>query len=161
MNNLKVSLYVFALGITGGVGTLLLLIQNGAMLGSLFQAVSVYHMGLNLLDFVSAHGFLELSVIVVCSGCGFAIGWSIISPGFLTRRKAIQRQVRPAFDIVFYSIFWLLIAGLVEGYISPYSYLSLPVKVLFGIFLASLYWYPLCVGRKVGNSYGLNFAHLC
>ncbi len=139
-NNIKVSLLAFAAGITGGIVTLWLVIVNGAMLGGIFGALMRYQMQARLLEFIVAHGMLELSIIAVSAGCGLYIGDGLINPGAFSRREALQIRARQAMEVIFFSALWLIAAGIVEGYVSPYPDLSFSTKTAIGIALASIYW---------------------
>ena len=146
-NNISVSFLAFASGITGGIGTMLLLVMNGAMLGGVFGVVGRFNLSGELLDFIVAHGVLELSVIAVAAGCGFYIGDAIIHPGFMSRKESLQRAARPALDVVLFSAICLVPAGLVEGYISPYDTIPFQAKCVLGLFMGICYWTYLITGR--------------
>lgn len=145
-NNIKVTLGAYALGITGGVGTVLVMIFNGAHIGGIFAALSLYDMSYPLLDFIAAHGFLELSVIAVAGGCGIHIGDALLAPGPLSRKDALQQHARDTIDLVLFNIPCLVVAGLVEGFVSPYPWIPFPVKLGVGLGLGAAYWL-LLTGR--------------
>ncbi|RMG39980.1 MAG: hypothetical protein D6719_12030 [Candidatus Dadabacteria bacterium] len=145
-NNIKVSLLAFALGITGGVGTLLILISNGAMLGGIFTFLTNFRMEQRLLDFVVAHGFLELSIIIVAAGCGLAIGDALLQPGDLTRKESVQQRAKSIMDLIIFSALSLVIAGLIEGFVSPQE-IAFEIKLITGILAGAIYWWVLIVGR--------------
>lgn len=147
-NNIGVAFSAFALGIAGGVLTIVVLIVNGASLGGIFMVVGQYNMAHRLLDFVIAHGILELSVIFVAGGCGLYLGDALISPGKLSRRAALQQRARPALDVVLFSALCLIPAGLVEGYVSPYEFIPFTVKLALGLLLGTAYWTFLLFGYR-------------
>lgn len=147
-NNIKVTLLSFAAGITGGVLTLCLVVVNGAMLGGMFAALAQYQMQGRLLEFIVAHGMLELSIIAVGAGCGLYIGDGLLNPGALTRREALQIRGRESIEVLLFSALWLVAAGLVEGYVSPYPDLSFWMKAGIGVTLAALYWRSILAGEK-------------
>lgn len=139
-NNISVSLLAFALGITGGVGTVWLLVQNGIMLGGIFAALSFYGMAYPLGNFVIAHGLLELSVIVVSGGCGLFIADALINPGTRNRFSSLQIQSRRIIDILILNGIFLMLAGVIEGYLSPNPAIPFEVKALIGVAAALSYW---------------------
>ncbi len=151
-NNIKVTFLSFALGVTGGFLTLMLMIFNGAHIGGLFATVHHYGMSHRLLDFVIAHGVLELSVIMIAGGCGLALGDALLHPGSLSRKESLQRRARPAVDLMLYSALWLVPAAIVEGYVSPYLYIPFSLKVSIGLILGFLYWASL-IGYKEDGSH--------
>jgi uncharacterized membrane protein SpoIIM required for sporulation len=119
-NNIRVTFAAFALGITGGVGTVLALVFNGIFaMGApvgLFISRGVGHL---IFDFVAAHGVLELSAICLAGGAGLLIGSAVLLPGALPRREALVIRGRRAIRLVTASTLFLLVAGAIEGNISP------------------------------------------
>ena len=142
-NNIQVSILAFTLGIAGGFGTILVLVFNGASLGGIFAALSHYGMAHRLFNFVVAHGFLEMSIIAVAAGCGLALGDALLHPRDLTRVKSLQLRGRALFDLIIFSSMGLVVAGLVEGFVSPYEQLPTAVKLIFGLALGAAYWLTL------------------
>ncbi len=168
-NNIGVSFFAFALGITGGIGSVLLLVFNGALLGGIFAALAPYRMTLRLAEFVVAHGVLELSVIVVATACGLYLGDGLLQPGNLTRLKSLQKRGRLILDLLLFSALSLIPAAITEGYISPDAGVPIALKVTIGLMLGSLYWgvlfmsarrasqsvlFPLRRERSRSNSFG-------
>ncbi len=139
VNNIKVTLAAFALGITGGVGTAAIMIFNGVHLGGIFSALTHYNMAGRLLDFVVMHGFLELSVIFVAGGCGLYLGDALISPGSRSRKQALREHGKIVIDLLLFNAGCLVIAGLVEGFLSPYA-IPFVIKLAFGASLGIVYW---------------------
>ncbi|HPA71148.1 MAG TPA: stage II sporulation protein M, partial [Spirochaetota bacterium] len=123
-NNSMVSVYCFVLGITFGLGTLFILVRNGFILGAL---LAVYQMNGHLLDFFSiimVHGSLELPAIAIAGGAGLSLGLSLIAPGRLRRVDALKESASRALLVLVGVICVLLLAGLIEGLVTP---LKLPV----------------------------------
>jgi len=134
-NNSMVSLYCFVLGITFGLGTLYILIRNGFILGAL---TAVYYMNGQFADFVSlimVHGSIELVAIVFAGGAGLHVGSALISPGRLPRTQRLKMNAVNALKILWGVISLLLIAGLIEGLVTP---LKLPVHIRLAIMSANL-----------------------
>ena len=145
-NNIQVTFIAFAMGITAGIGTVLILIINGALLGGIFSALSYYDMAMRLFDFVVGHGFLEISVIIVAAGCGLYLGDAILHPGSRTRKRALQDHGRVVVELIIFNVVCLVVAGIVEGYISPYP-IPFLIKLLLGVLLGVIYWQLLVFGR--------------
>ena len=61
---------------------------------------------------------LELSCIAVAAAAGLRIGWALVEPGTLTRGESLRREARPAMELVLGTMPWLVLAGLVEGFVS-------------------------------------------
>lgn len=147
-NNIQVAIMAFAGGALLGIYTLYILAQNGLMLGILAGAAQSLGFAGNLWGFVAAHGMIELSVIFFAGGAGLQLGWSVIRPGLLTRRAALLMAARRAAQLLLGCIPLLVIAGTIEGFISPSD---LPLAVKLAVSLGSgvlLYGYLLLSGRE-------------
>ncbi|NNJ10490.1 stage II sporulation protein M [Chloroflexales bacterium ZM16-3] len=147
-NNIGVAFRAFAGGVTFGVYTLVVLATNGLMLGVVAGAAQRFSFAANLWGFVAAHGVIELSVIFIAGGAGLQLGWALLHPGLLTRRAALVLAARRAVLLLLGCVPLLVIAGVIEAFISP-SALPLAVKLLvaFGSGIA-LYTYLLGAGRS-------------
>lgn len=115
-NNVGIALRCFALGIFGGLGSAFYLVYNGLTIGAIFGYVASQGAGTNIATFVASHGSLELGAIVLAGGSGLALGWSVISPGRLTRRESLQRTARDVFVIVAGAAVMLVLAASIEGF---------------------------------------------
>jgi len=129
-NNLSVSILTYALGITAGIGTVWMMLLNGLMVGVIARACWQAHMSLMLWSFVAAHGVLELPAIFIAGGAGFVIARGLLFPGALPRGESLVRAGRLSAKLFFGTIPLLLIAGLIEGFISPSN---LPRALKFGL----------------------------
>lgn len=152
-NNIRVSFLAFAGGVLLGTLTLYVLAQNGIILGCIAGAAQHFGFADNLWGFVAAHGIIELSVIFIAGGAGLQLGWSILRPGLLTRRTALVAATKRAATLIFGSIPLLIIAGTIEGFISP-SDLPLVVKLTVSITSGILmYSYLLLSGKPSKKSF--------
>jgi len=138
-NNIRVAFLAFAGGLTGGVLTAALLIFNGVLLGTVAGLAWGAGNTRPFVELVSAHGVLELSCIVVSGAAGLRLGWAIVAPGLLPRGTALRREARRAVLIALGTAPWLVVAGLVEGFLTP-SGLGLANAVAIGATLGVVYW---------------------
>jgi uncharacterized membrane protein SpoIIM required for sporulation len=142
-NNIQVAVTAFAGGVLLGTLTVYVLILNGLELGAVFGYTHLYGLDGRLAAFVSPHGYLELTVIFIAGGAGLRIAWAIIRPGLLSRRDAVVRAGHEATLLVIGALPLLLVAGLVEGLVSP-SDLPDELKLLVGPILGlALYLFLL------------------
>ncbi|MEO8650413.1 MAG: stage II sporulation protein M [Acidobacteriota bacterium] len=82
-----------------------------------------------------------------CGAAGMMIGFALIDPGDLTRAQALKKKGMEAAKIVVGSACFLVVAGIIEGFISPSS-LPAIAKIGTGIFTGIvLYSYLLLAGR--------------
>jgi uncharacterized membrane protein SpoIIM required for sporulation len=135
-NNLSVSFATFALGITAGAGTLWMLALNGLLFGVVNAACWQAGMSGQLMSFVAPHGVLELPAIFIAGGGGFLIAKGLLFPGVLPRRASLVREGGRAVRLALGIIPILIVAGTVEGFVSP-SNLAAPGKYLLsaGLFV--------------------------
>ncbi|HYO49353.1 MAG TPA: stage II sporulation protein M [Chloroflexia bacterium] len=146
-NNIQVAMLAFAGGMLLGVGTAFILVYNGIHLGAIFGVVTTHGLGWDLLAFVSSHGVIELSVICLAGGAGMMLADSILRPGMLTRGESLRLAAQRAMQLLLGGASLLVIAGLIEGFLSPSE---VPDAVKFGTGILTgvlLYGYWLLVGR--------------
>jgi uncharacterized membrane protein SpoIIM required for sporulation len=123
------------------------MISNGISLGGLFGLTQAYGVANGLFDFVIGHGVLELSIVVAQGAGGLMMGWSLVSPGNRKRSDALVIATRRAFTLLLGLAPLLLIAGAIEGNISP-SDAPFALKLSIGLTTgALLYSYLLLSGR--------------
>ncbi len=112
-NNIRVTFIAFAGGITGGLLTAWVILQNGLHLGGIFGLLTVHGLAGGLAEFVVAHGFIELSVIFAAGGCGLYMGDGLIRPGLLSRREALVQRGQVAVRVILGCAPLLVVAGLI------------------------------------------------
>ena len=120
-NNVRVAIACFAGGIFLGVGSLVLLGFNGLLIGA--AAGHFANRGLlgYLMEFILGHGMLELFAIWVAGAAGFLLGRSVVSPGDVSRSDALVLNGRRAVRMVGGAAVLLVVAGLIEGFVSASS----------------------------------------
>jgi len=129
-NNLSVSFTTFALGITAGIGTAWMMVVNGLLLGVIGAATWHAGMAEQLWIFVAPHGVLELPAIFIAGGAGFRIAQGLLFPGHLPRRDSLAIAGVEAVQLLLGTIPILIIAGLIEAFVSP---TGLPVALKFSM----------------------------
>ena len=135
MNNIVVAIKAFAWGIMFMVGTVYILVFNGIHLGAVSGLCHVNGIGFALLSFVSPHGYIELTTIFIAGGAGMKLGYSLIAPTTITRKQTLVNAAKTAIKLLGGCVFLLVIAGIIEGFVSP-SELSNAFKISFGVFTA-------------------------
>ncbi|MFZ0544079.1 MAG: stage II sporulation protein M [Candidatus Promineifilaceae bacterium] len=147
-NNIQVSFIAFGSGVLAGLVTIWILITNGLILGGLTGLTAYYGIGFELWSFVIGHGVVELSVIFIAGGAGLSLGWAIISPGLYRRRDALALAARKSIYLILGCVPLLVIAGTIEGFISPNESIPWPAKWSVGIITGLLlYTYLIFAGR--------------
>jgi uncharacterized membrane protein SpoIIM required for sporulation len=146
-NNVQVAFYAFAAGITLGLGTLFVLIFNGAnagLAGGLFHHAGQADVFWGL---ILPHGLLELSAIIVAGAAGLGLGWSIVAPGDQLRTTSLAEEGGRSVTIVLGLIPAFGLAALIEAFITP-SGLGTPSRIAVGVLAATGFWiWVLSIGR--------------
>ena len=138
VNNLKVCFTAIAGGITAGLGTIFILVNNGFHIGAIATLVGKNNLAYPFWAFVFPHGSLELPAIFLSGGAGLLIGKGMVFPGKYTRIEALKRNSNKAAQLLFGIIPMLIIAGAIEGFISPSPIVPSPLKYLAGTSLFCL-----------------------
>jgi uncharacterized membrane protein SpoIIM required for sporulation len=147
-NNIKVTFYAFALGAILGLGTLYVLAVNGAMFGAILALTYRAGFGNDLLSFVVGHGVIELSCIFIAGGAGLLIGTALLMPGDLSRGDALKSRGLEAVRLIVGCVPLLVVAGIIEGFISP-APINPAIKFGIGAITGVLmYSYLFLAGRQ-------------
>jgi len=147
-NNIRVSFLAFASGVSGGLLTFWIMVQNGLILGGLLGLTYYHGIGFELATFVIGHGVIELTVIFIAGGSGLMLGWALLRPGLMRRRDALALAARKAVQLMGGAVPWLIVAGAIEGFISPNENIPAFIKWSVGILSGLLmYSYLFFSGR--------------
>ncbi len=133
------TLLAFASGLFAGIGTAVLLLYNGALLGVVAGLSAVNGRLGTAIELLTPHGVLELSCIVVTAAAGARVGWSLIDPGPRPRATALVQSARSSVGLVLGTAPWLVLAGLIEGFVTP-ERIGVGPAVVLGCGVAALYW---------------------
>ncbi len=137
-NNVQVSLAAFSLGLTAGVGTVAVMINNGLHIGAIAGWLTRAGQQRALWGWIMPHGGTELLAIVIAGMAGLLLAEAILSPGRSSRREALKKNALDALILELGCMAMLVAAGLIEGFVSP-SQLAYPgrIAVLVG---SLLFW---------------------
>lgn len=147
-HNIQVTIYTFAFGAMFGVGTLFYLAFNGANIASVVALTYRAGFGNDLVTFMVAHGVIELTCIFIAGGAGLLVGTALIMPGNLTRADALKTRGMEAVRLMLGVAVLLVIAGTIEGFISP---MPINPRIKYGIAILTglaLYSYLLLAGHE-------------
>jgi uncharacterized membrane protein SpoIIM required for sporulation len=150
-HNLRVTILCFALGITFGVGTILVLIVNGLLLGALACAYHDAGVGLFFWAWILPHGVPELFETLLAGASGLLLGRALLAPGERSRGEALRDAAHEAVRLILGGAPLLLLAGLVEGTLSQIHEPHVPyaLKLAFaGLLAVGLALYLGLAGRN-------------
>ncbi|TQD39484.1 stage II sporulation protein M [Haloflavibacter putidus] len=148
VNNIKVALITFVLGILVGLGTVFSLMQNAVMLGA-FQYF-FHEQGLlwESVRTIWIHGTIEISVIIVAGCAGLVVGKSILFPGTYTRLQSFINGVKNGIKIVVSTIPFFIIAGFLEGFVTRLTHMPDWLSIfIIGSSLAFILFYYVIYPR--------------
>lgn len=118
-NNVQVAFLAFAAGALAGLGTVVILVTNGLHLGSALAVFANRGVLSSIGAFIAPHGFVELSAICIAGGAGLWMGSGLLLPGRLPRPAAFAQRARDAVALVGGVAAMLVVAGVIEGAVSP------------------------------------------
>ncbi len=151
-SNISVALLAFAGGLSFGLITAWILFQNGFMLGVAFKLCADYGLLGAMLEFIAAHGVLEISSIIVAGAGGFVVANALLNPGSHSRRDAMAQQGRSAVRMAVACVPALVTAGCIEAFISP-SHAPVWFKVVLGLTLGISFWLYLMLTGKAAQAH--------
>lgn len=147
VNNLYVAFLTFVMGVFYGIGTIIILVQNGIMVGT-FQYFFI-EKGLFWESFLTIwiHGTIEISAIIIAGAAGLTMGRGLAFPGTYTRLQSFQRSARRGVKIMIGIVPIIILAGFFEGFFTRYTETPNFVRGLFILvcllFVLLYYvWYP-------------------
>ncbi|MBI5543826.1 MAG: stage II sporulation protein M [Deltaproteobacteria bacterium] len=162
-HNIQVAFLAFALGLTLGIGTAILLFVNGIFLGALAVAYESKGHTAWFWAWILPHGVPEISAICLAGAAGLILGRAMVAPGSRSRADALRFEARLAVRLVLGTLPIFVVAGIIEGTISQIHEPHLPsvVKLAFaGTMAVLLALYLLRSGREDPEAPRLTEAHV-
>jgi uncharacterized membrane protein SpoIIM required for sporulation len=135
-HNIQVSIGAMALGLTWGVGTVVMLFYNGVILGAV--GYDYIHAGQTpfLLGWLLPHGVIEIPAIILAGQAGLLLASALIGWGKPTTRRARFRETGPDLATLIGGVAMMLVwAGIIEAFVSQYHQPVIPygIKIAFGV----------------------------
>ncbi|OXM13652.1 stage II sporulation protein M [Paenibacillus herberti] len=129
-NNIRVAVLAFLSGVTLGFFTLYLMVFNGLLIGALAAVFAQTGYTYTFWAYILPHGVIELLAIFIAGGAGFYMGYKFFVPGELPRGLVFVQSAKESALLLLGTIPLFVIAGLIEGYITP---AVLPLWVKYAI----------------------------
>lgn len=155
-NNIKVSVNAMALGLTWGLGTVILLFYNGVILGAVILDYIVDGQTVFMVGWLLPHGSIEIPAILIAGQAGLMLGRAVIGwgtrEGIRSRLRSITPDLATLIGFVALMLVW---AGFVESFLSQYHEPVLPYsfKIAFGaVSLLILFAFLFLSGREPKNA---------
>lgn len=154
LNNIKVAMYAFLLGILFSVGTLYIMMQNGIMLGSFLYMF--YEKGLlwESSRTIWIHGTIEISVIIIAGCAGLVLGNGLLFPGTYSRLTSFKRSIKSGLKIMVSTIPFFIVAGFLEGFVTRHTEMPdwLAIFIIIISLLSIIFYYviyPIQLTKKL------------
>ncbi len=115
-HNAQIAILAFALGFAFGIPSLLLLVQNTAMLGVMLWLYNGQGLTLEFAAWLSVHGTTELFAILLAGAAGLHIGLSIAFPGEQSVLASAAAAGQRASLVMAGVVLMLVAAAILEGF---------------------------------------------
>ena len=154
-HNTKVAIFTLALGMTWGIGTLMMLFYNGVILGAVALDYVLAGETAFLLGWLLPHGAVEIPAILLAGQAGIVLAGALIGWGQpISLRMRLRKISNDLVTLICGVALMLIWAGIIEAFFSQYHepVLPYPIKIAFGIFeLIILALFLGRAGRKTEN----------
>jgi uncharacterized membrane protein SpoIIM required for sporulation len=139
LNNVGVGILFFASALLPPVYAYLLG-TNGLMLGTYVGVAGHWGQAGSISSILWCHGVIEIQAFVVAGTAGLCLVRAWIRPGPWTRRHALLRESRRALVLLAPVFPLLLIAGLIEGFVTPHAPFGVRLAVAVGSGVLLVAW---------------------
>jgi uncharacterized membrane protein SpoIIM required for sporulation len=130
-NNVSIAFRTFAGGVFLGVGSIVVLLFNGVVLGAVSGHLTAIGFGTTFWSFAVTHGALELPAIALAGAAGLRLGLPLIAPGRKRRALALRDGAVEAGGLVCGVAGMLVLAAVLEAFWS--ASLAIPNAMKFGV----------------------------
>lgn len=148
INNIQVSFLAFAAGVLLGIGSVFILVFNGANIGVALGLFIEAGQQPRFWGLILPHGLLEISAVIIAGAAGMTLGWALVSPGERSRPDAFTDAARRTVVVILGLMLAFITAGVIEGFVTPSS---LPTAARVGIGAAvelAFLTYVISFGRR-------------
>lgn len=128
-----------------------MMVFNGVMIGVIGTACWLAGMNIPLWSFVAPHGVLELPAIFIAGGAGLRLAQGLLFPGLLSRRDSLAQGGGEAVRLLLGAVPVLIIAGCIEGFVSPSPAISWQMKFALAASIAVIFFSYLFFAARGGS----------
>jgi len=157
INNIRVELVTFVLGIFLSIGSIYELMMNGVMMGSFQYYFFSKGLGWQSILVIWLHGTLEISAIIIAGGAGLILGNSLLFPKTYTRIVSLKNGAKDGLKIAIGIVPIFITAAFFEGFVTRHT--EMPVWQSVTILISSLVFiiwyvilYPANLNRKLNHN---------
>jgi uncharacterized membrane protein SpoIIM required for sporulation len=154
VNNIAVSLRMFASGIVFGIPCLYDLAKTGVMVGVFDELFASNGLGIDFWLVVFVHGTLEIAAIILAGAAGLIMGKSYLFPGTVKRVSSLKQGAKDGLKIIIGLLPVFALAAFFEGFITRlYNDISILTTIVFALSVVFVIWYfivyPIRLGKKL------------
>ncbi len=146
-NNIGIGLGTVAGGLLGGLGSIFVLVFNGAYLGAAAAAMVTAGYGRTFFPFACGHAAFELTSLVLFASTGFALGSSLLAPGRASRYEALRLAGARAFPVGALAFAFMAVAAIVESF---WSARPMEAGIKYGV--AAVLWLAVIAYLAFGGA---------
>jgi uncharacterized membrane protein SpoIIM required for sporulation len=151
-HNTKVSIFALALGMTWGIGTIILLFYNGVILGAVTADYMLAEQTRFLIGWLLPHGSIEIPAILIAGQAGLLLASALIGWGNRASLRMRLRAISPDLVTLIFGVGVLLIwAGFIEAFLSQYHEPIIPYSIKTAFGMVELILLALFLGRSGGK----------
>lgn len=135
-HNTRVAITTMAMGLSWGIGTLIILFYNGVILGMVCLDYILAGESVFLVGWLLPHGAIEIPAILIGGQAGFVLARALIGWGSRETLRARLRKVTPDLATLIIGVGLMMVwAGVVEAFLSQYHEptISYAAKISFGL----------------------------
>ena len=148
-HNTKVAVTTFALGITWGIGPILILFANGVLLGAVVLDYIMAGETVFLMGWLMPHGVVEIPAILIAGQAGLVLGYALIGWGSRAALGERLRAITPDLVILVFGVAGMLAwAGFIEAFLSQYHEPIVPYAAKIGLGCVELVLLVLYLARS-------------
>ena len=121
INNIRVAMMAFVLGMLLSIGTLYVMMQNGIMLGSFLYFFYDKDLLWESSRTIWIHGTIEIAVIIIAGCAGMVLGNGLLFPKTYSRLESFKKSIKAGLKIMVSTIPFFIIAGFLEGFVTRHT----------------------------------------
>ncbi len=148
-NNIGIDFKVYAMGIFFGIGTVLVTLYNGVIIGAVSGHLTGKGFGETFWSFVCGHGSFELTAIIISAMAGLKLATPLIAPAPYSRKQAFVVAGKQSIVLLLGAALMTFVAAFIEAFWSSQSYIPNGIKYTVAVGLwGFVAWYLLFCGRN-------------
>lgn len=121
VNNIRVSMFMFALGLFTSFAPGFLLWREGIRIGSFIGMMFSEGVGHVSILTIMVHGTLELSALIIAGAAGITLGNGVIFPGTYSRMESFMRGAKLGLKVVMGLVPIFMMAGFLESFVTRHA----------------------------------------